>query len=180
MQIQTEEKKHTVCVYGVSCAACRVLYPVFEGKEKINAFYAELAENLLEFFSGEAAAKAEEYTALPRRERRNFLPLRMNMFFRVTHVGEKIISLVREYALCEGAQVLCYRKAGEIWCAEREILLPAREFFPKKVHKTAERNEFYFDGEAVLVENFFPQAVGGDGRRTRLSDYVRETRFERG
>ncbi len=177
MQIQTEEKKHAVCVRGTSCAACRVLYPAFEGKEKINAFYAELAENLLEFFGGEAAAKAEEYTALPRRERRNFAPLRMNMFFRVTNADEEIISLTREYVLCEGTRTLCYRKAGEIWCAKREILLPARAFFPKKVHKTAEKNEFYYDGEAVMVENFFPQVVGG-GKRVRLCDYVRETRFQ--
>lgn len=179
MQITTQEKKHALCVLGVSCAACRILYPLFEGKEKINAFYAELAANLAEFFGREAEAKGEEYKALTRREKRNFLPLRMNMFFTVTHADEKIISLAREYVLCEGKRVLCYRKSGEIWCAEREILLPAKQFFPHKMWKTAEKNEFYFDGTAVLVENFFPEAAGGDGRRTRLCDYVRETRFEK-
>ncbi len=181
MQIQTEEKKHSVCAGGASCAACRVLYPVFEGKEKINAFYAELAGNLLEFFKNAAAAKSAEYAALPRREKRRFQPLRMNMFFCVTHADGEIISLSREYVLCEGGRTLCYRKSGEIWCAQREILLPAHKFFPKKASKTAEKNEFYLcGGNAVLVENFFPEAVGGDGRRVRLADYVRETRFEKG
>ena len=179
MQITTEEKKHALCVLGVSCAACRVLYPVFEGKEKINSFYAELAENLLDFFRAKAEKKAEEYKSLPRREKRNFAPLRMNMFFNVTHADEEIISLTREYVLCEGKRVLCYRKSGEIWCAEREILLPAKRFFPHKMWKTAEKNEFYFDSGAVLIENLFPTAVGGDGKRTRLCDYVHETRFEK-
>ena len=179
MQIRTEEKKYAVCVLGTACAACRVLYPVFEGKEKINAFYAEMSENLLAFFREEAQKKAEAFKALPRREKRGFAPLRMNMFFTVTYADEKIISLSREYALFEGARLICYRKSGEIWCAEREILLPAKQFFPHKMWKSAEKNEFYFDGEAVLVENLFPRAESC-GRRTRLCDYVRETRFGKG
>jgi hypothetical protein len=177
MQIRTEEKKHALCVLGTECAACRVLYPVLEGKEKISAFYAEMCENLLSFFRGEAQKKAEAFKALPRREKRGFASLRMNMFFTVTYTDEKIISISREYALREGSHLLCYRKSGEIWCAECEILLPAQQFFPHKMWKIAEKNEFYFDGEAVLVENFFPEAVSGDGKRARLCDYVRETRF---
>ena len=178
MQIHTEEKKHSLCVQGVTCAACRLLYPAFEGKENINAFYAELAENLLTFFREKAQIYGESFSALPRREKRNFAPLRMNMFFSVTFANEKIISFSRENVLCEGKKLLAYRKSGEIWSTESELLLPAREFFPHKLWKTAERNEFYFDGEAVIVENLFPERAYGEGRRTRLSDYIKETRVK--
>ncbi|MBQ9745463.1 MAG: hypothetical protein IJW21_01405 [Clostridia bacterium] len=178
MQIHTEEKKHALSVLGVCVAACRVLYPAFEGKEKINAFYGEMAENLLAFFRKKAEAHGANFEALPRREKRGFPQLRMNMFFSVTYAESGIISLTREYVLCEGKTLLTYRKSGEIWSAEHELLLPPRAFFPHKLWKTAEKNEFYFDGEAVLVENRFPEAVG-DGRHTRLSDYIKETRIKK-
>ena len=179
MNIRTEEKKHTLCACGVAVATCRVLYPQVDGKEKISAFYAEMAENLFAFFREKAEMHEKAFMLLGRRERRGFPSLRMNMLFSVTHADGQIISIVREYVLCEGKRVLCYRKSGEIWCAEREILLPAKQFFPHKMWKTAEKNEFYFDSGAVLIENLFPTAVGGDGKRTRLCDYVRETRFEK-
>jgi hypothetical protein len=51
-------------------------------------------------------------------------------------------------------------------------------FFPRKLRKKAEANEFYFDGGSVLVENLFPESRG-DGRRTRLCDYIRETRVQK-
>jgi hypothetical protein len=95
----------------------------------------------------------------------------------VTHADEEMVSIVREYVLCEGKTPLAYRKSGEIWGLESELLLPARIFFPHKLWKKAEKNEFYFDGGAVLVENLFPESPG-DGKRARLSDYVRETRIE--
>ena len=178
MQIYTEEKKHTACARGACSASARVLYPRIEGKERISAFYAEMAENLLSFFREKAEERAEALRPLPRSAKRTSPPpLCMNMFFSVTYVDEKIISIVREYLLCEGKTFLAYRKSGEIWCAEKEILLPARKFFPHELWKTAEKNEFYFDGGAVLVENLFPESRGG-GRRTRLSDYVKETRIE--
>lgn len=178
MQIFTEEKNHALCVQGVSAAACRVLYPRVEGKERISAFYEKTAENLILFFREKAAFYAADFAALERRERRNFAPLRMNMFFSVTFANEKIISFSRENVLCEGKKLLAYRKSGEIWSTESELLLPAREFFPHKLWKTAERNEFYFDGEAVIVENLFPERAYGEGRRTRLSDYIKETRVK--
>jgi hypothetical protein len=179
MQIFTEEKKHAVCVQGVACAACRVLYPRMEGKENITAFYEEMAENLLAFFRERAEIYGNAFSALPRRERRNFAPLRMNMFFSVTYMDEKIVSLVREYVLYEGKTLIAYRKSGEVWDIESELLLPARAFFPHKLWKSAEKEEFYFDGEAVLIENRFPEAVSGDGRRTKLSNYIIETRVNR-
>ena len=40
---------------------------------------------------------------------------------------------------------------------------------------SAEKNEFYYDGGAVLVENLFPGGAG-EGKKARLSDYIRETR----
>ena len=177
MQIFTEEKKHALCVLGATCAACRVLYPRIEGKEKFSAFYEEMAESLLCFFREKAELYGKNFEALPRRERRFFSPLRMNMFFSVTYEDENIISIVREYVLCEGKALLAYRKSGEVWGAESELLLPPRSFFPRKVQKSAEKAEFYFDGEAVLLENLFPEAAGG-GRRTKLSEYIRETRFK--
>lgn len=175
MNIYTEEKKHALCTYGFALASFRVLYPVIEGKEKICAFYEEMAENLLSFFREKAEAHEKAFSLLGRRERRNFPPIRMNMFFSVTHADEEIISIVREYVLCEGKAPLAYRKSGEIWGTESELLMPARMFFPHKLCKKAEENEFYFDGGAVLVENLFPESLGG-GARTRLCDYIRETR----
>ena len=175
MNIYTEEKKHALCAYGLAVASFRVLYPVIEGKEKISAFYAEIAENLLSFFREKAEAHEKAFSLLGRRERRNFSPLRMNMFFSVTHADEKIISIVREYVLCEGKTPLAYRKSGEIWGTESELLLPARMFFPHKLCKKAEANEFYYEGGAILVENLFPESAG-EGARIRLCDYIRETR----
>ncbi len=175
MNIYTEEKKHALCTYGLAIASCRVLYPVIEGKEKISAFYAEMAENLLSFFREKAEAHERAFLLLGRRDRRNFPPIRMNMFFSVTHADEEIISIVREYVLCEGKTPLAYRKSGEIWGTESELLLPARMFFPHKMWKNAEKNEFYYDGGAVMVENLFPESRG-DGRRAKLSDYITETR----
>lgn len=176
MNIYTEEKKQALCACGLALASFRVLYPRAEGKEKISAFYAEMAENLLSFFREKAEAHEKAFSLLSRRERRNFQPLKMNMFFSVTHADEEMVSIVREYVLCEGKTPLAYRKSGEIWGLESELLLPARIFFPHKLWKKAEKNEFYFDGGAVLVENLFPESPG-DGKRARLSDYVRETRI---
>jgi len=177
MQIYTEEKKHAVCVQGATCAACRLLYPRIPEKEKLNAFYAEMAKNLLCFFREKAEFCKKSFEALPRREKRFFSPLRMNMFFTVTYMDEEIISIVREYVLCEGKTLLAYRKSGEIWGTESELLLPARMFFPHKLWKTAEKQEFYFDGKAVLLENLFPEALASAGRRIKLSDYIKETRL---
>ena len=179
MKLYTEEKKYTLCEGGLALAACRVLYPRIEGKEKISAFYEEMAEGLLAFFRGRAEARAEAFRNLDRRSRKGFSPLRMNMFFTVTHEDGEIISIVREYVLCEGKAPLAYRKSGEIWGTESELLLPARMFFPRKLQKKAEKNEFYFDGGAVLVENLFPESRG-DGRRAKLSDYITETRVPAG
>jgi hypothetical protein len=178
MQIYTEEKKEAFCAHGVLRASFRVLYPRAEGKEKINAFYSEIAENLAVFFREKSRARAEEAASLPRREKMGLPPLCMNMFFSVAYCDEKIISIVREYVLSEGKTFLAYRKSGEIWCAEKEILLPAKKFFPHKLWKKAEKNEFYFDGEAVIIENLFPESRGG-GRRVRLSDYIIETRAKK-
>lgn len=178
MQIYTEEKKEAFCARGVLHASFRMLYPRAEGKEKISAFYREMAENLSVFFREKAEARAEEAAALPRREKRGLPPLCMNTFFSVAYSDEKIISIVREYVLSEGKTFLAYRKSGEIWCAEKEILLPAKKFFPHKLWKKAESNEFYFDGDAVIIENLFPESRGG-GRRVRLSDYIIETRSKK-
>jgi hypothetical protein len=175
MKIYTEEKNQTVCACGAALASCRLLYPRIDGKEKISAFYAEIAENLAAFFREKAEEREKKLAANRRRTAKNFPPLRMNMFFSVTYADESIISIVREYVLCEGKTTLCYRKSGEVWSAESELLLPARNFFPRKLWKKAEKNEFYFDGTAVLVENTFPESRG-DGRRPRLSDYIIETR----
>ncbi|MBQ8448489.1 MAG: hypothetical protein IJX27_06120 [Clostridia bacterium] len=178
MQIYTEEKKGAVCVQGVSCAACRLLYPRIEGKEQISAFYEQTAENLLAFFREKAEAYSKSFKELDRREKRSFAPLRMNMLFNISYADENVISIVREYVLCEGKAILTYRKFGEIWSVESELLLPAKHFFPHKLWKTAEKEEFYFDGEAVLLENTFPHAAAREGRRIRLSDYIKETRFK--
>ena len=175
MNIRTEEKKHTLCACGVAVATCRVLYPQVDGKEKISAFYAEMAENLFAFFREKAEMHEKAFMLLGRRERRGFPSLRMNMLFSVTHADGQIISIVREYVLCEGKSVLVYRKSGEIWGTESELLLPASHFFPRKLRKKAEKNEFYWSGGAVLVENLFPESRES-GRRARLSDYVTETR----
>lgn len=179
MKIYTEERKHVLCETGVAVASYRVLYPRIEGKEKISAFYAEMAESLLAFFRGQAEARREAFRLLDRRSRKGFPPLFMNMLFSVTHEDENIISIVREYVLCEGKTPLAYRKSGEIWGAESELLLPARLFFPHSLWKKAEKNEFYYDGGAVLVENLFPESRG-DGRRAKLSDYIIETRVKTG
>jgi hypothetical protein len=179
VKIYTEEKKHALCAYGLALASCRVLYPRIEGKEKISAFYEEMAENLLLFFKEKAEAHEKSFALLDRRDRRFFPNLRMNMFFSVTHADGEIISIVREYMLCEGKTPLAYRKSGEVWDIESELLLPPRAFFPHKLWKSAEKEEFYFDGEAVLIENRFPEAVSGDGRRTKLSNYIIETRVNR-
>ena len=176
MNIYTEEKKHVLCTYGLAVASCRVLYPRVEGKEKISAFYGEMAENLLSFFCEKAEAHEKAFSLLGRRDRRNFPPLRMNMFFSVTHADAEIISIVREYVLCEGKTPLVYKKAGEVWGTESELLLPASKFFPRKLRKKAEANEFYWNEGAVLLENLFPESRG-DGARTRLCDYIRETRI---
>jgi hypothetical protein len=175
VKIYTEEKKHALCAYGLALASCRVLYPRIEGKEKISAFYEEMAENLLSFFKEKAEAHEKSFALLDRRDRRFFPNLRMNMFFSVTHADGEIISIVREYVLCEGKTPLAYRKSGEIWGTESELLLPARMFFPRKLRKKAEANEFYFDGGAVLVENLFPESTR-EGKKARLSDYIRETK----
>ena len=177
MKLYTEEKKQTICIGGVAVAACRLLYPRIEGKEKINEFYKQITENLVLFFCEKAEAHRKSFARLERRERKSFPQLRMNTFFALTHADEKIISLTREYVLCEGKTLLAYRKSGEIWGAESELLLPAQMFFPRKLRKKAEANEFYFDGGAVLVENLFPESRG-DGRRIRLADYIIETRVE--
>ena len=177
MKIYTEEKKHALCACGVSLASCRVLYPRAEGKEKISAFYEEMSENLVAFFREKAEAQKETFSALDRRERRNFAPLRMNAFFSVTYEDGDILSIVREYVLCAGKTPLAYRRSGEIWGEESELLLPARLFFPHKLWKKAEKNEFYYDGGAVIVENLFPESRDG-GKRARLSDYIIETRAE--
>jgi hypothetical protein len=175
VKIYTEEKKHALCAYGLALASCRVLYPRIEGKEKISAFYEEMAENLLLFFKEKAEAHEKSFALLDRRDRRFFPNLRMNMFFSITHEDEEMISIVREYVLCEGKAPIAYRRSGEIWGAESELLLPARRFFPHKLWKKAEKNEFYYDGGAVLVENLFPESTR-EGKKARLSDYIRETK----
>jgi hypothetical protein len=175
VKTHTEEKKYSVCECGFELAACRLLYPRLEGKEKISAFYEEMAESLLLFFREASEARCEEFKKLGRRERKSFPMLRMNMFFSITHEDEEMISIVREYVLCEGKAPIAYRRSGEIWGAESELLLPARRFFPHKLWKKAEKNEFYYDGGAVLVENLFPESTR-EGKKARLSDYIRETK----
>ena len=56
MKLYTEEKKQTICIGGVAVAACRLLYPRIEGKEKINEFYKQITENLVLFFCEKAEA----------------------------------------------------------------------------------------------------------------------------
>ena len=179
MQIKTEEKKYALSVLGASCAACRILYPSILEKKKISDFYEALSENLMDFFKSEAEVHKEKYEKLPRKRGRVMEQLRMNLFFTVTFNDEKILSITREYVICLGKKLLNYRKDCEVWNLKEEILIHPKELFPRKARKTAENNEFFFDGDAVLVENLFPQTVGTDGRRIRLSDYVRETRFKK-
>ena len=179
MQIHSKEKKHAICVHSADCAVCRIIYPCLEEKEKINAFYEKLCENLLEFFKAEANAQKEEYGLLPRRTRRSFPTFCMNMFFTVSYADNTMASIVREYVLRKGSSLLCYRRSCEIWDIENELLIPAKFFFKGKNARLAEKNEFYFDGSPILVENFFPTAISSNGRRIKLSDYVRETRFQK-
>lgn len=179
MQIHAKEKKHALCVHGADFAVLRIIYPCFSENEKINAFYEKLCENLLEFFRSDANALKEEYELLPRRPRRYTPALCMNMFYTISYADDTIVSIVREYVLKNESKLLCYRRSCEIWDLKEEVLLPAKKFFKGRAARLAEKNEFYFDGSPVLVENFFPTAISSNGRRLKLSDYVRETRFQK-
>ena len=179
MNMTVEEKKYTVSSRGNAVARAYLLYPCFAGEEKINAFYAQIAENLRTFFEETAEKYREQYENMGRVERRLFEPLCVRLFASAEYVDEDIFSVSMEYVMSEGKNVLFYRKLCQVWKRKEEVLLPAKKLFPRRARAKAEKNEFYFDGErAVIVENLFPESAGGEGRRPRLCDYIREIVYE--
>lgn len=179
MNMTVEEKKYTVSSRGNAVARAYFLYPRFEGMEKINEFYARIAENLRAFFEETAEKYREQYESMDRTERRAFEPLCVRLFSSAEYADEKIFSVSMEYVMYEGKNVLFYRKFCQVWQREGELLLPAKKLFSRRARKKAEKNEFYFDGErAVIVENLFPEISAEAGRRPRLCDYVRESAYE--
>lgn len=177
MLIRTEEKKRALCAFGTVCASCRVLYPVFDGKENISAFYESVSDNLLGFFESEAEKYREEYASLPRNKKRSFSPLRMNTFFTVTYADGNTVSIVREYILCREKELLFYKRSAEVWDVSEEALVHPKKLFPRKAVKLARENEFFYDGSPVVIENLFPSVKEDTGRRRTLDSYVRLTRF---
>jgi hypothetical protein len=178
MLILTEEKKRTMCALGTAYAAYRIRYPAFEGKEKLNAFYASLAENLIEFFVREAENVRNEHASLPRREKMNFSPLLADFFFAVAYDEGDTLSIICELIVRRGKNIIQYYRSAQAWDTCAEILIHPKKLFLGKAARLASANEFYFDGEAVVIENLFPRAEGATPRRKTLADYVRITRFE--
>ena len=181
MQTESREKGRSVCVLGACIAVCRIVYPVMEECTAISDFYEEMSENLLSFFLSEAEARKEEFSHLSRNARKLFPPLRLSHCFAVTFCGDGIISITREYAVSEGKSLLLYRKFGEVWDTELQILVSPQKLFRGKHLRLAKKNEFYLcEDYAVIAENLFPEIAQSHGRRLRLSDHVRETRVEKG
>ncbi|MBO5024290.1 MAG: hypothetical protein J6D11_08295 [Clostridia bacterium] len=179
MNIVMEEKKYSVSSYGNAVARAYFLYPRFPAAQRISDFYAEMAEELHTFFEKAAGAYLAEYENMARGERKNFEPLCIRLFSSAAFAEEEIASIVQEYAVSSGKELLFYRKFCQVWDTERELLLPPRRFLSRRDAKKAEKNEFYINGEhAVIVENLFPQAQTEAGRRIRLCDYTRETKRE--
>lgn len=183
MTARIEEKKYVRMYRGTLISSARILFPVFDGTEKINSFYKELAERIYGFSEVLSDSYEEKFENTERRLRRDFAPLSVKLFSSVVFSDGKTACVEEEYVISEGKSILFYRKFCQVWDAEKEILVPPRRFLSFINSRRLGKNEFSFDGENIIkIENLFPNMAeeGADGRRdiARLSDYVRISRYK--
>lgn len=172
--MKMEEKKYTLFSHGTLILKAGVLYPSFEGKEKINDFYSALAGNIYDFAVEKSKEHMEKFENTERRARRDFSCISIRFFSSVIFDGGKIISVSSDFVLCEGKRLLFYKKLCQVWDAEREILLPIGSFLPFFKRRDFKKDGFLFDGRDIIrVKNIFSSANGREHTSSSdISDYV--------
>lgn len=177
MNMTIEEKRYSACSRGNIVAQACFFVPHFAQNEKISGFYREEEEHLHACFDARAEIYIKAYEEMDRGERRGFTPICIRMFSSAIYAEGPFLSVIQEYAVSRGKKVLSYRRLCQLWHVEKELLLPARSFLPRRQARIAEKNEFYFDGEnIVVIENMFPQKVKtiSDG----FDGYIRESYYK--
>lgn len=177
MNMTIEEKRYNAFARGNIIAKACFFVPCFTQNEDISAFYREEEEKLCACFEKSKERYIESYEKMERSERRGFEPICIRLFSSAVYAERPFLSVMQEYAVSRGKNILSYRRMCQFWHTEKGLLLPASAFLPKRQAKRAEKNEFYFDGENIIViENIFPQKEENGG--SAFDSFVRTTCFK--
>lgn len=130
---------------GVGLIVFFVCYPQIKGCEKINAFYATIAEN---------AEKATEKSA-EKNERSSF-----RMTPHIRYEDDERADITIDVFFSENGELKVYRRIAQSWRLKDETLFPPA----KKKAETFWNGEYF-----VEIRNLF-----GKEKKRRMSEYIEE------